>query len=62
MNKWEYYWFLMDFKKEDMDKIDELGLEGWELITIIPVKSKNSNNVFYGAVLKRPQSSEVDKT
>lgn len=50
MPKWEYYWLGFDATTKDMDKIDELGAEGWELINIIKWAGKNFRGF---AVLKR---------
>lgn len=47
---WEYYWVTFDFGKSDMDKIDKLGLEGWELIGIFEVRK---GFLEFCAVLKR---------
>ena len=55
MTKWEYNWLLFDFAGA-MDKIEELGLEGWELINIIEGKDV-VRNPYWIAVLKRPQTS-----
>lgn len=48
--KFEYYWLAFDFTKEDMDKVDALGEDGWELIQIVPVHVKLLN---WCAILKK---------
>ena len=50
MTKWEYYWLSFDVDAKDMDKIDELGAEGWELINIIKWEKGNLGGF---AVLKK---------
>jgi len=48
--KWEYYWIPFSFDKDSMDKVDELGQKGWELVTIVPV---HKGMLEHAAVMKK---------
>jgi hypothetical protein len=52
MQKWEYMFFRVDWRRDTHAELNDLGQDGWELVAAAGAGGEGTDRVFF--VLKRP--------